>query len=62
MKVYEKQLVLQMAVENAEKRLGHYCASDGASLTDRYAQTQIKYIFYLNEMLLDLCVSEVDID
>jgi len=62
MNVLEKQSILQSAVEEAEKQLGRFCASDGASLTDHYAQTQIKYIFYLNEMLLDLCESEVDVD
>jgi len=53
--------MLQTAVEDAERRLGQYCASDGASLTDRYAQAQINYIRYFNEMLLDLYMCEVEI-
>ena len=62
MNIYEKQSILQTAIEDAERRLGQYCASEGVSLTDRYAQAQINCIRYFNDMLLDLYEYEISLD
>lgn len=44
MNCYEKQGVLQAAIEDAERRLGSYLAHEGCEKTDKYAQHQISLI------------------
>ena len=54
MNVYDRQNMLAAAIEDAERRLGSYIASEGTSREDAYAQQQIKHINNYTKQLNEL--------
>lgn len=59
---YEKQGTLQEAIQDAERRLGSYLATEGCEKTDKYAQYQIKRINDWSKQLDTLYNKEVTED